>query len=143
MSYFPSKGVAWQIGNDDKVLFWTDSWCSKAPLASWCIDGSRIQWDLRVANMIKVGVWDLDRFKTFLLEDVVREVYNIPITNSKIEDRLFWTEAAKADFIKNLLIIGSITMSLIPKFGVRAIFENLKLSLEFSCLVSFLFMIDC
>lgn len=53
-------GLSWRIGNGTKIQFWVDKWCSLSPLSVWCVDNFNIQWDLRIANVLVDGFWDMN-----------------------------------------------------------------------------------
>lgn len=34
-------------------FFWTDKWCNEAFLATWCPDNLNIEWNQKVADLLK------------------------------------------------------------------------------------------
>lgn len=77
------EGLSWRIGNGEKISFWIDNWCAKGPLVNLCIDNFNINWNLKVVDVLKDGVWEL---YSLLPQDLVLEVCSMPIAPSFLKD---------------------------------------------------------
>lgn len=49
------EGLSWRIGNGSSVNFWIDRWCVMVPFADQYSNKFDIQWELKVANVLKNG----------------------------------------------------------------------------------------
>lgn len=59
-------GLAWRIRSRRSVNFWIDRWCGMSPFVDLCPNNFNIQWDLKVADVLKNGAWDVDLLNSLL-----------------------------------------------------------------------------
>lgn len=63
----------------NKVSFGQDYWCSKAPLKHWILENFNLDWNLKVADVMKDWFWDINCLKKLVQKDAINVIFSIPI----------------------------------------------------------------
>ncbi|MBA0798024.1 hypothetical protein Gohar_008661, partial [Gossypium harknessii] len=72
--------VAWLIGNSTRIRCWKDSWISKVgPLLPLIPAYANIDSECTLKDLVMTdGAWNLDIFRIWLREDVIKRIVSIP-----------------------------------------------------------------
>ncbi|KAH1055847.1 hypothetical protein J1N35_033912 [Gossypium stocksii] len=95
------SNMIWSIGNGRTVLCWEDIWVpNKGPLKLYALNNNTINSDITVSNMVLPnGDWNLNLFRLWLPEDVVRCILSIlPHSAHFGPDLLSWAKTTSGVF---------------------------------------------
>lgn len=81
------------------MAFWSDRWCSASPLSEGCPDNFNLDWRLKVADVLKDSMWDLDSLYSLLPRELAYSVFSVSISPGHgVEDKVVWAANNKGSF---------------------------------------------
>ncbi|KAL1134447.1 hypothetical protein V6Z11_A12G102600 [Gossypium hirsutum] len=95
------SNMIWSIGNERFVRCWGDNWVPNVgPLNQYVSGHGNIVLESKVKEMVLVnGYWNLDLFKLWLPEEVVKRIISIPpLLDSVRLNILFWSRMTTSVF---------------------------------------------
>lgn len=95
------ENLAWLVGNGTSIRCWKDPWIPKIdPLVSFILTSANLKLDYPFKEMVlDDGVWNLDLFRVWLVEDVIQRIISIPPPYPRAGmDRIIWNASTTGSF---------------------------------------------
>ncbi|KAH1097425.1 hypothetical protein J1N35_014346 [Gossypium stocksii] len=95
------ENLIWSLGDGSTVKRWKDSWIpGMCPLASKIPFFSNLDLDCCVKEFVNLdGIWNLEMFRVWLLEDVICRIVSIPPSHPDARpDRVIWAQSYSGAF---------------------------------------------